>query len=179
MLRSTVHSSPLWIIGSWHAFQKVHCNVVLCQGSSHAELWLQVMGLPCPHVVAQQSDPDPDFPTVVFPNPEEGKGTWRLAFETGAACFGGPRLGTLLLFAQARHSALAGPGLHYWPGSKGLDWLFYTHAAHPLSSPRQHAEQRIRSRSFTLTLLDPECLIPGAHSDKPLLRSLNPTGPST
>jgi len=43
-------------------------------------------GLPAPHVVPQQEAPDPDFPTVAFPNPEEGKGTWRLAFEEGGWC---------------------------------------------------------------------------------------------
>ena len=37
-------------------------------------------GFPEPHVVEQQFDPDPDFPTVAFPNPEE-KGALDLSFE--------------------------------------------------------------------------------------------------
>lgn len=38
-------------------------------------------GLPPYHAVMKQLFPDPAFPTVAFPNPEEGEGALRLAFE--------------------------------------------------------------------------------------------------
>lgn len=41
---------------------------------------IEKAGFPEPHVVSEQFEPDPDFPTVSFPNPEE-KGALDLSFE--------------------------------------------------------------------------------------------------
>jgi len=53
-------------------------------GAPYVRRAFKLLGLPEPYIVPQQEQPDPEFSTVVFPNPEEGKGTWALAFNTGA-----------------------------------------------------------------------------------------------
>ncbi|ESL08628.1 phosphomannomutase-like protein [Trypanosoma rangeli SC58] len=48
---------------------------------------LETVGVPqhCVSIVKEQAEPDPEFPTVKFPNPEEGAGTLMLAMETASA----------------------------------------------------------------------------------------------
>jgi phosphomannomutase len=45
-------------------------------------------GFPAPTVVSEQAEPDPDFPTVIFPNPEE-PGAMDLAFKAAQAAGSG------------------------------------------------------------------------------------------
>jgi phosphomannomutase len=52
-------------------------------GGATVNLVLQRAGFPAPHVAGAQADPDPDFPTVAFPNPEE-PGAMDLCMELAA-----------------------------------------------------------------------------------------------
>lgn len=49
-------------------------------GKDWAALAFQSFGIPSYIPVPQQIEPHPDFPTVPFPNPEEGKGALVLNF---------------------------------------------------------------------------------------------------
>ncbi|KAG1169097.1 hypothetical protein G6F70_008690 [Rhizopus microsporus] len=51
-------------------------------GTPFAKRSFECFGLPQFTVVEAQITPDPDFPTVAFPNPEEGKGALTLAIQT-------------------------------------------------------------------------------------------------
>jgi phosphoglucomutase/phosphopentomutase len=43
-------------------------------GHEFVQLAFKAFDLAPPEAVPQQKDPDPEFPTVKYPNPEEGKG---------------------------------------------------------------------------------------------------------
>jgi len=75
-------------------------------------------GFPAPLVVAEQADPDPDFPTLGFPNPEE-PGAMELAFAAASAA--GPERTPDLVLANdpdAARLAVAVP----LPAAEGPGW---------------------------------------------------------
>lgn len=51
-------------------------------GGEYIEKAFAAFGISPPIMVPEQEDPDPTFPTVSFPNPEEGAHVFQLAFET-------------------------------------------------------------------------------------------------
>ena len=58
------------------------CLTVSCAAAAQA---FKAFGLPEPIAVPSQAEPDPEFPTVEFPNPEEGKGIWTAAHQKAEA----------------------------------------------------------------------------------------------
>ena len=92
---------------------------------------LQQAGFPQPHVVPAQAQPDPDFPTVSFPNPEE-PGAMDLAIALAQ------EVGADIVVANdpdADRCAVAVPGPHGWQMLRG-DEVGAILANHLLSLPR-------------------------------------------
>jgi len=79
-------------------------------GGESVAVVLERAGFAAPHVVTAQAEPDPDFPTVAFPNPEE-PGVMdlaaRLAAEVGADI-------VVATDPDADRCAVAVPGPHGW-----------------------------------------------------------------
>ncbi len=76
---------------------------------------LEAAGFPQPHVAPAQAKPDPDFPTVAFPNPEE-PGAMDLALALAA------EVGADVVLANdpdADRCAVAVPGPHGWRMLRG------------------------------------------------------------
>ena len=64
------------------ATQKVVYTAMHGVGKDWIRRVMATFGHPPCVEVAQQIEPDPEFPTVAFPNPEEGRGALKLAMET-------------------------------------------------------------------------------------------------
>ena len=76
---------------------------------------LEAAGFAAPHVATLQAEPDPDFPTVAFPNPEE-PGAMDLAMELAV------EVGADVVVANdpdADRCAVAVPGPHGWQMLRG------------------------------------------------------------
>jgi len=100
-------------------------------GTSVAQV-LETAGFDAPRIVAQQEQPDPDFPTVSFPNPEE-PGAMDLAMALAESA------GADLVVANdpdADRCAAAVPGPHGWRMLRG-DEVGALLASHLLASGKQ------------------------------------------
>ena len=84
-------------------------------GGETVNVVLERAGFPAPHVAVAQAEPDPDFPTVSFPNPEE-PGAMDLAMALAA------EVDADLVIANdpdADRCAVAVPGPHGWRMLRG------------------------------------------------------------
>jgi phosphomannomutase len=84
-------------------------------GGETVAVLMEQAGFPAPHVAAAQAEPDPDFPTVAFPNPEE-PGAMDLAMALAA------EVGADVVVANdpdADRCAVAVPDAHGWRMLRG------------------------------------------------------------
>jgi phosphomannomutase len=84
-------------------------------GGESVKVAMERAGFPAPHVATAQAEPDPDFPTVAFPNPEE-PGAMDLAMALAA------EVDADLVVANdpdADRCAVAVPGPHGWRMLRG------------------------------------------------------------
>ena len=84
-------------------------------GGESVKVAMERAGFPAPHVAAAQAEPDPDFPTVAFPNPEE-PGAMDLAMALAA------EVDADVVVANdpdADRCAVAVPGPHGWRMLRG------------------------------------------------------------
>jgi phosphomannomutase len=84
-------------------------------GGQTVAVVMERAGFPAPHVAAAQAEPDPDFPTVAFPNPEE-PGAMDLAMALAA------EVGADVVVANdpdADRCAVAVPDAHGWRMLRG------------------------------------------------------------
>ena len=79
---SAVADSVCFFPGRFRAAAPVVYTPLHGVGLRWVEAAFEACGLPAPVPVAEQAAPDPEFPTVRFPNPEEGAGVWDLAIAT-------------------------------------------------------------------------------------------------
>ncbi|KAL4452333.1 hypothetical protein ABPG75_007995 [Micractinium tetrahymenae] len=122
----------------------------------------QAFGLPPPVLAEAQCSPDPGFSTVSFPNPEEGKGAWLMAFAAAEAA------GATLAFANdpdADRFAVAerDPATGQWRAFSGneigamlADWVLRNHRQLQLVDSLglglgQGAEERLAVLSSTVS----------------------------
>ncbi len=101
-------------------------------GGTSAQQVLETAGFAAPHVVSRQEEPDPEFPTVAFPNPEE-PGAMDLALELAR------ETGADLVIANdpdADRCAAGVPGPDGWRMLRG-DELGALLAAHLIAKGRQ------------------------------------------
>ena len=102
---------------------------------------LERAGFPAPHVATAQAEPDPDFPTVSFPNPEE-PGAMDLAMELAE------EVDADIVVANdpdADRCAVAAPGPHGWQMLRGdeVGALLAQHLLEPAARGRLRDHDRV------------------------------------